>query len=66
MLSFLKSIFSLNDDDGCKPSKTQSVHTSQYEHAKVSRVLEENKAAVKSIFDKFSDLIIRRKIRSIK
>lgn len=59
MLDFLKNIFSLSDENSNKLSASKKPNTYKYENTKVSHILQNNKIAIKKIFDNFSDLIIR-------
>ncbi|KZL89609.1 spore germination protein [Clostridium magnum] len=57
MLNFLKTIFSLKDENSYKPNK--NANTPQCENTKVSNILQDNKITIQNILNNFSDLIIR-------
>lgn len=59
MLNFLKNIFSLSDKNSNKTNVNKNTDTYEYEHTKVSHILESNKITIKNILSTFSDLIIR-------
>lgn len=59
MLSFLKSTFSLKDENSDKLNSSKNIPETKNESTKVSNTLENNKVTIKNILDNFSDLIIR-------
>lgn len=59
MPNFLKTIFSLSDDDGYKPNENINANLVGYGNIKVSHTLKNNRLILNQVFDKFSDLIIR-------
>lgn len=59
MLNFLKSIFSLRDENSNKLNSSKNTAATEYENTKVSHILQNNKITIKNIFNNFSDLIIR-------
>ncbi|MEL7597521.1 MAG: spore germination protein, partial [Clostridiaceae bacterium] len=59
MLSFLKSTFSLKDENSDKLNSSKNIPIPKNENTKVSHTLENNKVTIKNILDNFSDLIIR-------
>lgn len=59
MLSFLKSTFSLKDENSDKLNSSKNIPAPKNESTKVSNTLENNKVTIKNILDNFSDLIIR-------
>lgn len=58
MLNFLKSVFSLSNNN-TTTNVNKNTDTHEYKHTKVSHILEDNKIAIKNILNNFSDLIIR-------
>lgn len=59
MLNFLKTIFSLKDENSYKLNSSKNPDKPQYENTKVSNILQDNKITIQNIFNTFSDLSIR-------
>ncbi|MBP2032122.1 hypothetical protein J2Z42_000787 [Clostridium algifaecis] len=59
MFDSLKNIFSLSDKNNNKIDSNKNTNTYDYKNVKASHILQNNKIAIKRIFDNFSDLVIR-------